>query len=56
MANPWMTHLASVWKRVKGKMSYKQAMVEAKKSYKKGSGKSDDAPKKKRRRRKKKSQ
>ena len=45
--NPWMTHLASVWKSVKAKGgSYKQAMMQAKKSYKKGKA-SDDAPKKK---------
>ena len=50
--NPWMTHLASVWARVKGKMSYKNAMKEAKKTYKKSSSK-DAAPKKKGRRSKK---
>ena len=31
--NIWMTHVASVWKRVKGKMSYKNALKEAKKTY-----------------------
>ncbi len=36
MANPWMSHLAKVWAKVKKKGgSYKQAMIEAKKSYKK---------------------
>tara|TARA_R110002096_G_scaffold98489_2_gene219109 strand:+ start:81 stop:197 length:117 start_codon:yes stop_codon:yes gene_type:complete len=34
-ANPWMTHLAAFWKKNKGKMSYSQAMKEAKKTYKK---------------------
>ena len=35
--NPWMAHVAQVWKRIKGKpgMSYKKALQEAKKSYKK---------------------
>ena len=35
MANPWMTHLAKVWSKVKkqGK-SYREAMIIAKKSYK----------------------
>ena len=41
MANPWLDHVKKVWARVKGKMSYKQALIEAKKSYKK------TAPKKK---------
>ena len=35
MANPWLTHLKSFWTKNKGKMSYKQAMVAAKKTYKK---------------------
>ena len=34
-ANPWMAHLAAFWKKNKGKMSYRKAMQEAKKSYKK---------------------
>ena len=33
--NSWMAHVAQVWKRVKGKMSYKKCLVEAAKSYKK---------------------
>jgi hypothetical protein len=34
--NPWLQHLGSVWKKLKPKgKSYKQAMIEAKKSYKK---------------------
>ena len=53
MANPWLTHLKSFWSKNKGKMSYKQAMVAAKKTYKKGSSGSADAPKKRRRRKKK---
>ena len=32
--NPWLAHLKSFWAKNKGKMSYKQAMVSAKKSYK----------------------
>ena len=52
MANPWMTHLASVWKQVKAKGgSYKSAMIKAKASYKKKKT-SPSAPKRKRRRRK----
>jgi hypothetical protein len=35
MANAWMTHLAAFWKKNKGKMSYKEAMKAAKKTYKK---------------------
>ena len=36
--NPWMAHVAAVWKKVKAKGgSYKSALVEAKKSYKKKS-------------------
>ena len=54
MANAWMTHLKSFWAKNKGKMSYKQAMVAAKKTYKKGSAPASDdkkkAPVKKRRR------
>jgi hypothetical protein len=33
--NPWMIHLANYWKVNKGKMTYKQAMLNAKKTYKK---------------------
>ena len=59
-SNPWLVHLASVWKRLKpqGK-SYKQAMIESKKSYRKGKTSDEEAKKaapKKRRRRKKKAQ
>ena len=38
MANPWLDHVKKVWAKVKGKMSYKQALVEAKKTYKKKLG------------------
>ena len=31
--NPWMTHLKAFWTKNKGKMSYSQAMKEAKKTY-----------------------
>ena len=56
--NPWLLHLASVWKRLKpqGK-SYRQAMIEGKKTYRKGKtldeGPKKAAPKKRRRRKKK---
>ena len=33
--NPWLVHLKSFWAKNKGKMSYRQAMVSAKKSYSK---------------------
>lgn len=33
--NPWLKHLASVWKKEKGKMTYKECMLKAKQSYKK---------------------
>ena len=35
MANAWMAHLKQFYAKNKGKMSYKQAMVAAKKTYKK---------------------
>ena len=35
MANKWLDHLKAFWAKNKGKMSYKQAMVAAKKTYKK---------------------
>ena len=56
--NPWLLHLQKVWKieKPKGK-SYRETMVLAKKSYKKGSvAKDEPKPKKKRRKRKKKAQ
>ena len=33
-----MTHLAQFWKKNKGKMTYREAMQEAKKTYKKKGG------------------
>jgi|TARA_Y100000389_G_scaffold178440_1_gene191637 hypothetical protein len=33
--NAWMKHLSSYWSKNKGKVSYKQAMINAKKTYKK---------------------
>ena len=34
--NPWLAHLKAYWAKHKGKgMSYKQAMVDARKTYKK---------------------
>jgi hypothetical protein len=51
--NPWMTHLASVWKTLKSKGgSYRDAMVAAKKTYRKGGASADAAPKKRRRKKK----
>jgi len=47
--NPWLVHLSAFWKTVKGKMSYRQAMVAAKKTYQRKA----EPQKKKRRRRKK---
>ena len=35
MANPWLAHLKKFYAANKTKMSYKQAMKEAKKTYKK---------------------
>ena len=37
MGNPWLEHVKKVWAKNKGKKSYKATLVEAKKSYKKGS-------------------
>ena len=57
--NPWINHLRVFWSKNKSKMSYRQAMVAAKKTYtKKGKASKGgaDAPKKRRRRRKKKAQ
>lgn len=34
MANAWLTHLKDFYAKNKSKMSYKQAMKEAKKTYK----------------------
>jgi hypothetical protein len=31
--NPWLAHLRKFWSANKGKMSYKKAMVAAKKTY-----------------------
>ena len=33
--NPWLAHVKKFWAKNKGKMSYRQALVQAKKSYKK---------------------
>ena len=35
MANPWLSHLKAFYAKNKSKMSYKQAMKEAKKTYSK---------------------
>ena len=37
--NPWLVHVKSFWAKNKGKMSYKAALVAAKKTYKKKSKK-----------------
>ena len=34
-SNPWLKHLKEFYAKNKGKMSYKEAMKEAKKTYKK---------------------
>ena len=34
MANPWITHLKAFYAKNKSKMTYTQAMKEARKSYK----------------------
>ena len=53
MANSWLIHLKAFWAKNKGKMSYKQAMVAAKKTYKKGGASASTdkkkAPRKRRR-------
>ena len=33
--NPWLAHLRAFWAKNKSKMSYRQAMKAAKKTYKK---------------------
>ena len=54
MANAWISHLKAFWSKNKGKMSYKQAMKEARKSYTpKGSAAAEPKKKVKKRRRKK---
>ena len=53
--NPWLAHLKSFWAKNKGKMSYRQAMVAAKSTYKKSGKEAEpeaDAPKKRRRKKK----
>ena len=55
MSNPWLTHLKAYYAKHKSSgISYRDAMVAAKKTYKKGSKAADAAPKKKVRRRRKK--
>lgn len=56
--NLWLEHLRVFWGKNKGKMSYRQAMVAAKKTYTKvgkasKASKAAAAPKKRRRRKKK---
>ena len=52
--NPWLAHLKSFWAKNKGKMSYKQAMVAARKTYSpKGSAAEPKKKVQKKRRRKK---
>ena len=54
MPSAWITHVKSVYAKGKSKgMTYKQAMISAKSSYKKGNAaKSEEAPKKRRRKKK----
>jgi len=49
MANPWLVHLKGFWQKNKGKMSYKQAMVAAKKTYSRKASAPGQAKKKRRR-------
>ena len=54
MVSSWITHVKSVYAKGKaGGLSFKQAMVKAKASYKKKGAASAVAPKKRRRRKKK---
>ena len=59
MPSAWITHVKSVYAKGKAKgLTYKQAMVKAKASYKRGgavAAEASEEPKKKRRRKKKKS-
>ena len=52
MPNAWLDHVKKFWATNKGKMSYRQALVAAKKTYKKSATK---APKVKKTKPKKKS-
>ena len=55
MPSAWIAHVKSVYAKIKPKGgSYRDAMVQAKKTYKKGASKEDASPKKKKRRVKKK--
>ena len=49
--NPWLAHLKAFWSKNKGKMSYKQAMVAAKKTYSRKAAAPADKKKKRRRKR-----
>jgi hypothetical protein len=53
MANPWILHLKAFWSKNKGKMSYKKAMSEARKSYSPKGSAAEPKKKVKKRRRKK---
>ena len=54
MANPWLVHLKAFWAKNKSKgISYRQAMQQAKATYKKGGANAAEAPKKRIRRKKK---
>ena len=55
MPSAWIAHVKSVYAKIKGKGgTYRDAMVQAKKSYKKKGAVAEDAAPKKRRRKKKK--
>ena len=47
MGNPWLDHVKKFWAANKGKMSYRQALVAAKKTYKKGAAPKATKPKRK---------
>jgi len=53
MANAWISHLKAFWSKNKGKMSYKQAMVAARKTYTPKGSAAEPKKKVKKRRRKK---
>ncbi len=45
-SNPWLQHVKKFWAANKGKMSYRQALVAAKKTYKKTATKAKKPAKK----------
>lgn len=54
MPSAWIAHVKSVYAKIKGKGgTYRDAMVQAKKTYKKKGAVAEEAPKKRRRKKKK---